>query len=109
MDIRSFLLQNLEEAVLRCQGRDKIALSSIMIVGGGPAGVEMAGALAEFKRYILPRDYPELKNLSVKIILCEGTGRLLQSMPNKLSDKTYRYLTNLGVDIRLNALSTESW
>ena len=104
LDIRSFLLQNLEEAVLRCQDRDRIALSSVMIVGGGAAGVEMAGALAEFKRYILPRDYPELKNIPVKIILCEGTGRLLQSMPDKLSDKTFQYLTNLGVDIRLNTL-----
>ncbi len=104
LDIRSYLLQNLEDAALKCIERDKIALGSIMIVGGGPAGVEMAGALAEFKKYILPRDYPELKNTPVKIILCEGTGRLLQSMPEKLSDKTHRYLTNLGVDIRLNTM-----
>ncbi len=104
LDIRSYLLQNLEEAVLRCAGRDKVALSSVMIVGGGPAGVEMAGALAEFKKYILPLDYPELRKTPVKIILCEGTGRLLQGMPQKLSDKTFTYLTKLGVDVRLNTL-----
>lgn len=104
LDIRSYLLQNLEDAALRCIERDKIALGSIMIVGGGPAGVEMAGALAEFKKYILPRDYPELKKTPVKIILCEGMGRLLQSMPEKLSDKTNRYLKNMGVDIKLNTL-----
>lgn len=104
LDIRSYLLQNLEDAALRCIERDKIALGSIMIVGGGPAGVEMAGALAEFKKYILPRDYPELKKTPVKIILCEGMGRLLQSMPETLSDKTNRYLKNMGVDIKLNTL-----
>jgi len=102
LDIRSHLLQNLEEAALRCIGQDKEALGSVLIVGGGPAGVEMTGALAEFKRYILPRDYPELKQTPVKIILVEGTGRLLQWMPEKLSDKTYQYLKNMGVDIRLN-------
>ena len=104
LDIRSHLLQNLEEAVLRCIGRDKEALGSVMIVGGGPAGVEMAGALAEFKRYVLPRDYPELKQTPVRIILVEGTGRLLQWMPEKLSDKTCRYLIDMGVDIKLNTL-----
>jgi NADH dehydrogenase len=104
LDIRSLLLQNLEEAVLRCIGRDKIALGSVVIVGGGPAGVEMAGALAEFNRYILPKDYPELKKIPVKIVLCEGTDRLLQSMPEKLSKKTYSYLKKLGVDIKLNTL-----
>lgn len=104
LDIRSFLLQNLEEAVLRCIGHDKATLSSVMIVGGGAAGVEMAGALAEFKRYILPMDYPELESTHVKIILVEGSNRLLQSMPEKLSRKTYRYLKNMGVDIRLNTM-----
>jgi len=102
LDMRSHLLQNLEEAAIRCLGEDKEALSSVMIVGGGPAGVEMAGALAEFKRYILPRDYPELKQTRVNIILAEGTSRLLPWMPEKLSDKTYHYLKNMGVDIKLN-------
>ena len=73
-----------------------------MIVGGGPAGVELAGALAEFKRYILPRDYPELRETPVRIILVEGIDRLLPSMPEKLSDKTYLYLKNMGVEIKLN-------
>ncbi len=104
LDIRSLLLQNLEEAVLRCIGRDKATLSSVMIVGGGAAGVEMAGALAEFKKYILPMDYPELERTHVKIILVEGSGRLLQSMPEKLSEKAYHYLKKMGVDIRLNTI-----
>ncbi len=104
LDIRNLLLQNLEEAVLRCIGRDKTSLSSVMIVGGGAAGVEMAGALSEFKRYVLPMDYPELELTHVKIILVEGSDRLLQSMPAKLSEKTYHYLKKMGVDIRLNTI-----
>ncbi len=104
LDIRSHLLQNLEDAVLKCIDRDKEALGSVMIVGGGPAGVEMAGALAEFKRYIIPKDYPELRETPVRIMLVEGTNRLLQQMPEKLSDKTYRYLQKMGVDIKLHTL-----
>jgi NADH dehydrogenase len=102
IDIRSHLLLNLEDAVLRCIKRDRESFGSVMIVGGGPAGVELAGALAEFKRYILPKDYPELRETPVRIILVEGTDRLLPSMPEKLSDKTYLYLKNMGVEIKLN-------
>jgi NADH dehydrogenase len=102
LDIRSQLLQNLEKATVTCLKEEKKALCSIAIIGGGPAGVEMAGALAEFKRYVLPKDYPELANIEMKIFLVEAADRLLPGMPEKLSGKTLKYLTSLKVNIMLN-------
>ena len=102
LDIRSHLLQNLEKAAITCIEEEKMALSSVVIVGGGPAGVEMAGALAEFRKYILPKDYPELRQSEIKIYLIEAAGKLLQTMPEKLSAKTLSYLKSMGVEVLLN-------
>jgi len=102
LDIRSRILQNLEKACVTCIEDDKKKLSSVAIVGGGATGVEIAGALAEFKRYILPKDYPELKNVEMKVYLIEAGNRLLQAMPEKLSAKTLSYLTQMNVDVLLN-------
>jgi NADH dehydrogenase len=102
LDIRSRLLQNLEKAAVTCIEDEKRELSSVAIVGGGATGVEIAGALAEFKRYILPKDYPELNSVEMKIYLIEATGRLLQAMPEKLSEKTLHYLSRMNVDVLLN-------
>ncbi|MDD4227570.1 MAG: NAD(P)/FAD-dependent oxidoreductase [Mariniphaga sp.] len=102
LDIRSRLLQNLEKAAVTCIEHEKRELSSVAIVGGGATGVEIAGALAEFKRYILPKDYPELNSVEMKIYLIEATGRLLQAMPEKLSEKTLHYLSRMNVDVLLN-------
>jgi len=99
LDIRSKLLQNLEQAAGTCIKEEKEALSSVAIVGGGPAGIEMAGALAEFKKFILPKDYPELKNIEMKIFLLEASNRLMQWMPERLSGKTLKYLVDLKVHV----------
>jgi NADH dehydrogenase len=102
LDIRSRLLQNLEKAAITCLEDEKKRFSNVTIVGGGATGVEIAGALAEFKRYILPADYPELKNIEMKIFLIEAVDRLLQGMPEKLSEKTLEYLTGMKVEVKLN-------
>jgi NADH dehydrogenase len=102
LDIRSKLLQNLERAASTCIIGEKESLCNIAIVGRGPAGVEMAGALAEFRRYILPKDYPELRDIPMNIYLLEGGKRVMPWLPDKLSEKTHKYLTDLGVNILLN-------
>jgi NADH dehydrogenase len=102
LNIRSRILQNLEKASVTCIEKGKKKLSSVAIVGGGATGVEIAGALAEFKKYILPKDYPELRNVEMKIYLIEASDRLLQAMPEKLSGKTLSYLTRMNVEILLN-------
>ncbi|MCF6171321.1 MAG: NAD(P)/FAD-dependent oxidoreductase [Bacteroidales bacterium] len=101
LDIRSHLLQNLEKAAISCNHAEKESLSSVVIVGGGPAGVEMAGALAEFKKYVLPKDYPELRSSNMNIYLIEAAAKLLQDMPVKLSAKTLTYLRDMDVDVLL--------
>jgi NADH dehydrogenase len=102
LDIRSYLLQNLEKAEITCNREEGEVLSSVAIVGGGPAGVEMAGALAEFKKYVVPKDYPELEHTKMKIYLIEAAGKLLQDMPERLSEKTHAYLKSLDVNVMLN-------
>ena len=79
-------------------------MSNVVIVGGGATGVEVAGALAEFKKYVLPKDYPELKNAEMKIILVEAGNRLLPALSDKLSSKTLDYLEGMNVMILLDTM-----
>lgn len=102
LNIRHMMLQNLEQAAITCDDEERDALTNFVIVGGGPAGVEMAGALAEFCKYILPKDYPEYPNSIMNIYLIEASDELLASMSNKASTKTLRYLKNLNVQVLLN-------
>jgi len=73
-------LQNLEQATITCNEDEKKALTNFVIVGGGPAGIEMAGALAEFCRYILPKVYPEYQPSIMKIYLLEASNSILSVM-----------------------------
>ena len=103
LDIRSMVLQNLEKAVITCDDRERDVLTNFVVVGGGPAGVEIVGALAEFKRYILPNDYPELDSSLMQIYLLEAGPRLLSAMSEKASSNALKDLKGFGVDVRLNA------
>ncbi len=101
LDIRSMILQSFEEAVATSDDKLRDALTNFAVVGGGPAGVETAGAIAEFRRYILPKDYPDLNASVMSIHILEASGGLLGGMSKASSDKALRYLESLGVKVHL--------
>ncbi len=102
LDIRSWVLQNLEKAAITCNSEEKDALTNVAIVGGGPAGVELAGSLAEFKRYLLHKDYPEIAKEWMKIYLIEAADRLLGAMSKEASSYALTVLKKLDVEVLLD-------
>ncbi|MCH5231386.1 MAG: NAD(P)/FAD-dependent oxidoreductase [Muribaculaceae bacterium] len=98
---RDEILDRLERgAICKDHGRRR-ELLSFLVVGGGPSGVEIAGALGEMKKYIIPREYPELSPDDINITLVEGSDRLLGAMDPKCSEKALEYLKSLMVEVRL--------
>ncbi|MFT5437466.1 MAG: NADH dehydrogenase [Ulvibacter sp.] len=104
LDIRSLILQNIEEADLTDSETERKCLLNFVIAGAGPTGVELAGALAEFRRGILKFDYPELDENEMKVHLIEGSSKVLAAMSDHASIKAHKFLTNLGVNIHLNTI-----
>ncbi|MEM7107516.1 MAG: NAD(P)/FAD-dependent oxidoreductase [Bacteroidota bacterium] len=102
LDLRSHILQNFEAATITEDVMEKKSRMNMVVVGGGPTGVEVAGALGELKRSILPNDYPELDFSKMSIILLEASSRLLGSMSEKSSERALRYLKKFHVDVYLN-------
>ncbi len=102
LDMRSYILQNFEKSLTMPEGVEKEALFDYVIAGAGPTGVELAGALAELKRHVLPNDYPELDFSRMQIYLIDGSPRVLSAMNEKSSSKAFDYLRDMGVDIWLN-------
>ena len=101
---RDEILDRLERGAL-CQDRERRRqLLSFLVVGGGPAGVEIAGALGEMKKYILKKEYPELEPDDVTITLLEGTDRLLGAMSEKSQKYALESLRKLMVNVRLNTM-----
>ncbi|CAN5433075.1 NAD(P)/FAD-dependent oxidoreductase [soil metagenome] len=101
LDIRSWIFQNLELAVLQ---RKSEVMINIVIVGGGPTGVEIAGALSDLKNNVLPRDYPELSFSHFKIFIIEGSKRILNAMSDDASVHSRKYLEKMGVEIKTDHL-----
>jgi NADH dehydrogenase len=100
--LRNRILEDYENALTCVDTNKREGYLNIVIVGGGPTGVELAGALAEMKNHILPKDYPELNLKEIDIYLIEGNPKLLKTMSEKSSNNAHKYLKNLGVDVLLN-------
>lgn len=106
LNIRSLILENFEQAVLTKEVADKNALINFVLVGGGPTGVELAGALAEMKKAILQKDYPDLDVSKMQINLIQSGDRILNTMSEKSSQAAEDFLENLGVTIWKNVRVT---
>lgn len=104
IQLRHRLIENFENVVGCATEEEKQKLMTIVIVGGGPTGVELGGAIAEMKRYTLPHDYPEIDFSTMKIYLLEGTGATLGPMSKKSQEQSQKYLEKLGVTVRLNTI-----
>jgi NADH:ubiquinone reductase (H+-translocating) len=104
IQLRHKLLSNLEEAASTNNNERIQQLMTVVVVGGGPTGVELSGAIADMKRFMLPKDYPTLDFAKMKIILLEGSPKLLASMTEKSSYQAKEYLEKMGVDVQVNSI-----
>jgi NADH dehydrogenase len=103
LNLRSFIFQNFEKALLMNTTYEKEELMNVVVVGGGPTGVEVSGAIAELKANVLPKDYPELDFRSMKIYLIEAGPVLLNGMSAESSEKAKKYLEEMDVHVWVNA------
>lgn len=104
LQLRHRLLQNLEDSLTITDPNELQRRMNIVVVGAGPTGVEVSGALAEMKKYILPKEYPELDFSKSNIFLLEGMDRPLATMSDKASAKSRKYLEKLGVQLMTNTM-----
>lgn len=104
LQMRHTVLANLEAALTARSPNERARLASIVIAGGGPTGVELAGAFAELRRLVLPRDYPELSEDEFRIVLVDGAERVLATMSAHASAAAERDLRELGVEVMLGSL-----
>jgi len=107
LNIRSLILQNFEKAAIANTKEECEAYLNFVIVGGGPTGVELAGAIAELKNNILPRDYHDLNANDMHIHLLEGSTRVLPPMSEHASKKAEKFLKALGVNVHCNTQVTD--
>lgn len=104
LDLRSLVLQNLEAALLTNDLDERLRLMNFVIVGGGPTGVELAGAFGELKKHVLPNDYPDLDIRRMNVHLIQAADKLLPTMSQNASDKAAKYLKDLDVQVWFDTL-----
>ncbi|MES2565633.1 MAG: NAD(P)/FAD-dependent oxidoreductase [Bacteroidota bacterium] len=105
IEIRNNILLTFEK-IISAEDKDREALMNIVLVGGGPTGVELAGAFAEMKNHILPRDYPHIDFSNLKVILLEGSQKTLNSMSEESKTASLKYLKELGVIVKTETIVT---
>ncbi|MEZ5072350.1 MAG: NAD(P)/FAD-dependent oxidoreductase [Bacteroidales bacterium] len=103
--IRNHILQVFETIVNQTEEQNE-AFFNVVIVGGGPTGVELSGAFAEIKKYILPRDFHRIDFSNLKIYLIEGSAHTLAAMSEKSQRESEAYLRRMGVEILTNTVVT---
>lgn len=105
-EIRRRVLLSFETAELTTDEQHRRALLTFVVIGAGPTGVEMAGTLAEIAKHTLAGEFRHIDPASAQVLLVEGGPRVLQAMPEGLSQKALEQLEKLGVEVRLNARVT---
>jgi NADH dehydrogenase len=104
--LRNFILNNFEKA-LSVANEKKQEYLNIVVVGGGPTGVEVSGALAEMRKHILPKDYPEIDFKKMNIYLVEAGEKTLGTMSEISSKKSKEYLEKMGVNVLTSTQVTD--
>jgi len=107
LNLRSKILQNFEKAIYANELKEQEKLMNFVIVGGGPTGVELAGALGELKKQVLPEDFPDLDIRKMNIHIIEAAPRVLASMSEEASAKAHQFLKKLEVNIWTNTQVTD--
>lgn len=103
LQLRHRLIHNFEDALTESDATRLKRLMTVVVVGAGPTGVELSGAIAEMKSNALPKDYPDLDFTKMDIILLEGSDRTLANMSEKSSVQSQSYLEKLGVKVKTGA------
>jgi NADH dehydrogenase len=100
--LRNTLLQNYEDALVTSDPEIRKGLMNVVIVGGGATGVELSGAIIEMKKYVLPKDLPELDFAQMEVTLLEAGPKLLNGMSENAQSESLRFLQEMGVKVKLN-------